>query len=490
MGYGNYSQDVARDARSSNSDAFTYQGYDVHAGSAAARREVHPSLNPYQQIRECRNTTPIVVAMDVTRSRGNDSRIMYEKLPMFIGQIEAKSYAEGAAISFAAIGDVTCDQAPLQISQFEADNRLDKALSSFWLEEGGGGTGQESYEMIAYYYARKTKIEANERGEKGYFFFVGDEGFYPKVSGTQVKRWIGDDLAEDIDSGKIFEELQKKFHVFFIYPKKTWEERKSDIDAEIRRRVEGAGGQYANVDVRASLIWNNRNDLDLHVIAPSGEEIFYAHKQSACKGWLDVDMNVQGETTKPVENVRWSQGQAPKGHYKVFVQNYRFHELDAGATPFRVEVEVAGEIRHFDGVAGAKKETGPDSNVMVYEFDFDPAVNRRADQPESSDQYAGYHDEVILEQWKGVLPEEHILRIDDPGTIVDVMLGALSLVSAGNDLNSFVQDLESREQVAARVSSTRNALEGLSRRAAGNRTRVSGLPAPGGEQKGGSSRRL
>lgn len=488
MGYGNYSQDVARDARSTNSDAFTYQGYDVHAGSAAARREVHASLNPYQQVRECRNTTPIVVAMDVTRSRGNDSRVMYEKLPMFIGQIEAKSYAEGAAVSFAAVGDVNSDQAPLQVGQFEADNRLDKVLSSFWLEEGGGGTGQESYEMIAYYYARKTKIEANERGEKGYFFFVGDEGFYPKVSGTQVKRWIGDEIPEDIDSAQIFEELQKKFHVFFIYPKKTWEERKSDIDAEIRRRVEGAGGQYANVDVRASLIWNNRNDLDLHVIAPSGEEIYYAHKKSECRGWLDVDMNVQGETTKPVENIRWSQGQAPKGRYKVFVQNYRFHELDAGLTPFRVEVEVAGEIRHFDGTIGGKKETGPASNVSVYEFDFDPAANQRAGQAEPADQYAGYHDDVILNQWKSVLPEEHILRIEDPNTIVDVMLGALSLVGAGNDLNSFVEDLQSREQAAARVSQTRSALEGLSRLAS-SRLRVS-LPEKGGDQKGGSSRRL
>ena len=96
----------------------------------------------------------------------------------------------------------------------------------------------------------------------------------------------------------------------------------------------------------------------------------------------------------------------------------------------------------------------------------------------------------ILEQWKSVLPEEHILRIEDPNTIVDVMLGALSLLGAGNDLNSFVEDLQSREQIAARVSQTRTALEGLSRRTAGNRTRVSGLPAAGGEQKGGSSHRL
>jgi hypothetical protein len=107
------------------------------------------------------NMTPIVVAMDVTRSRGDDSRVIYAKLPMFIGQIELRNYVPGPAISFAAIGDATSgDRAPLQVGQFEADNRLDDVLSKIWLEEGGGGSGQESYELAAYYYARHTKLAA------------------------------------------------------------------------------------------------------------------------------------------------------------------------------------------------------------------------------------------------------------------------------------------------------------------------------------------
>ena len=35
----------------------------------------------------CEADTPIVVAMDVTSSRGDDSKILYDKLPMFFGQI-------------------------------------------------------------------------------------------------------------------------------------------------------------------------------------------------------------------------------------------------------------------------------------------------------------------------------------------------------------------------------------------------------------------
>lgn len=491
MGGGQYSYDVAREARSSNRDAFTYAGYGSDADTALDRREVHPILNPKGQIRECMNNQAIVIALDVTRSRGNDSRIMYEKLPMFIGQLEMKGYVEGATISFCAIGDATSDQAPVQVSQFEADNRLDEALSYFWLEEGGGGTGQESYELVAYYYARHTRIACHEQGEKGYFFFIGDEGFYPRVKKDEVKRVLGFDIDEDIDSKTIFRELQEKFHVFFIYPKKGWEERKADIDAEIQQRVEAAGGQYKNVDVRASLIWHDRNDLDLHVIAPSGEEIFFNHKRSACKGWLDVDRNVQGETLKPVENIRWSKGDAPAGRYKVFVQNYRFHEPKDSPSRFKVEVEVAGEIKHFEGTISPGGETGRRSNVTVYEFDYDPSMRRRNVEEEPT-LYQNYDDETIKHQWANVIPEENILLIDDPHSIIDVMLGTLSIVAANNDLDDYIVDLKSRENVLPRVEQTQNALMQLARSKALTRVETKGLlpSKKSGKKRAGKSRRL
>ncbi len=151
------------------------------------------------------------------------------------------------------------------------------------------------------------------------------------------------------------------------------------IDAEIKRRVEGAGGQYQDVDIRASLIWNNRNDLDLHVITPSNEHIYFGHKQSACRGWLDVDMNVRGETTTPVENIRWARGAAPRGRYRIFVHNYRFHEPNRAPTPYKVEVEISGEIYHFHGVVSPRGETNAASEITVFEFDHVPG--QRLAQP-------------------------------------------------------------------------------------------------------------
>ena len=144
------------------------------------------------------------------------------------------------------------------------------------------------------------------------------------------------------------------------------------IDAEIRRRVLQAGGTHEGCDIRASLVWNNRNDLDLHVVTPGKEHIYYGAKRSGCGGWLDVDMNVRGETETPVENVRWTRGMAPAGRYQVYVQNYRFHDPAQAPTPFRVELEVGDEVYHGEAVISPRRETGASSNVTVTEFSYAP----------------------------------------------------------------------------------------------------------------------
>ncbi|MCU0657678.1 MAG: YfaP family protein [Polyangiaceae bacterium] len=521
MGGGYYDQDVARQTRAEGGTEGAFQRSAYIAPTAAAappERQVHPDLNPLGKMRECNNETPLVVALDITRSRGEDTKIIYERLPMFLGQIDLKGYAEGVGLSFAAVGDATAaDRAPLQISQFEADNRLDEALSRVWIEEGGGGTGQESYELAAYFYARRVSMSCLAQGKKGIFFFLGDEGFYPTIDPYHAKRLLGEHVLDQagqpttlaalrerrpkadpeqlrqilehrvdqpIDSKVIFAELQRKFHTFLIFPKKTMEERKQDIDAEIKQRVEAAGGLYAGVDIRASLLWNNRNDLDLHMITPAGEHIYFGSKKATCGGWLDVDMNVRGETTKPVENIRWQKGSAPPGKYRVYVQNYRFHDR-AAPTPFRVEIEINGAIRHFDGVISSKGETGPSSDVPVFEFVYNPA-ERAAPQPSAGSAYDNYSDDLILKQWGTVLPAAHILRISDPKAVLDVMLGVIAIVNAGHDLDTYLADLQGRSQSPQRREEVGAALADLARSWKANLAQIDGTPPPADEQRRGA----
>lgn len=100
----------------------------------------------------------------------------------------------------------------------------------------------------------------------------------------------------------------------------------------IQKRVSEAGGSKG--EVQFALAWRNINDLDLHVICPSGERISHLRKSSRCGGLLDVDMNVRGESRQPVENIRWLEN-APAGRYSVLVNLFRVHRPRAGDRAYR-----------------------------------------------------------------------------------------------------------------------------------------------------------
>jgi hypothetical protein len=60
-------------------------------------------------------------------------------MPMFYGQIMMQKYVSNPAISFCAIGDITSDNAPLQITRFGQGKEIDELIAKMWLEGGGGG---------------------------------------------------------------------------------------------------------------------------------------------------------------------------------------------------------------------------------------------------------------------------------------------------------------------------------------------------------------
>ena len=82
--------------------------------------------------------------------------MLQRKLPQLLGLLLRKGYADDPQIMFGAIGDATCDRAPLQVGQFESDNRMDDDLGRILLEGGGGGQKTESYELAMYFMARHT----------------------------------------------------------------------------------------------------------------------------------------------------------------------------------------------------------------------------------------------------------------------------------------------------------------------------------------------
>lgn len=193
---------------------------------------VHPTLDPQwrnthgERVRESRDSdehpaaTSIAVMFDVTGSMGGIPVVLQQKLPELLGLLLRKAYVPDPQILFGAVGDATCDRVPLQVGQFESDNRMDAHLANLVLEGGGGGQDTESYELAMYFLARHTVIDSWERRrKKGYAFFIGDECAYGKVKRSEVARLIGDQLIDDIPVKKIVTELRQRYHVFYILPK-------------------------------------------------------------------------------------------------------------------------------------------------------------------------------------------------------------------------------------------------------------------------------
>lgn len=125
----------------------------------------------------------------------------------------------------------------------------------------------------------------------------------------------------------------------------SWSYRNAVADS-IKEKVKAAGGR-TEAELRCSLAWYNYDDLDLYVIEPDGNRIWFRKKISATGGNLDVDMNAgSGQTRQAVENIAWPDKQTMKeGVYEVFVNQYsRRQTIDIG---FEVETDCQGQLLSF-----------------------------------------------------------------------------------------------------------------------------------------------
>lgn len=231
MGNGRWNDrdyDAARTfRRRSGEDDFGYSS-DLRSKPTSAWR-AHPTLDPTGvRVRESRDSvdhprsTPIAVFFDVTGSMGSVPQQMQTELAKLHGLLQRKGYVSDPQILFGAIGDADTDYVPLQVGQFESDNRMDEQLRSIFLEGHGGGQMSESYELAAYFMARHTATDAwDKRGRKGYLFVIGDETCKPKLRAKYVRQLIGARVGADLDTEALWREVQERWEVFFILPRQT-----------------------------------------------------------------------------------------------------------------------------------------------------------------------------------------------------------------------------------------------------------------------------
>ncbi len=101
-------------------------------------------------------------------------------------------------------------------------------------------------------------------------------------------------------------------------------------------------------DVQVSASWDAPSDVDLHVVDPRGEEIYYGNTISASGGQLDLDSNAgcQIDNTNN-ENIRWLQGRAPIGTYIVRLDYWS--NCGVASTNYVVTVNNGGSSQTFRG---------------------------------------------------------------------------------------------------------------------------------------------
>lgn len=231
MGAGAWNDSTYRAGAASRRSA----GVDDFGYTSTLRRrpasdwKADPALDPKGVgLREARDSaehptsTPIIVLFDVTGSMGQVPRIVQQKMSGLLGLLERQGYVSDPQIMFGAIGDADSDRVPLQVGQFESDNRMDEQLRTIFLEGNGGGQKSESYELAAYFVARHTATDHwDKRGRKGYLFVIGDELNKRRLEARHVRRVIGDVLEADVAVEEIWAEVQQRWETFYVLPRQT-----------------------------------------------------------------------------------------------------------------------------------------------------------------------------------------------------------------------------------------------------------------------------
>lgn len=205
-------------------DAFVHNQQMQNA--EASERHCHPAMDLRRKpLRESRDSEKfpeslaISVFFDETGSMEKVPRTLQQNLDKLMGSLLRKGVKD-PQVMIGAIGDaVNHEVAPIQVGEWETDLKIDDCLGQLFLEKNGGGNYHESYDLALYAMARHTSTDCwDKRQRKGYVYIIGDELPFEHVSRSIAKRYVGDDLDEDIPIEAIVKEVQRRFEVFFVMP--------------------------------------------------------------------------------------------------------------------------------------------------------------------------------------------------------------------------------------------------------------------------------
>ena len=215
VSYTSYACNTGRSVTSTGNLSSTYTAQDIFKA-----RGIDQKLSPYKVMRECKdsdehpNTLPVILALDVTGSMGQTAAEVAKRLNELMTQVF--SSVPDVEFMIMGIGDVYCDSAPIQISQFESDVRIAEWTDKIYFEGGGGGNGFESYTAAWYMGLKHCDLDCWKRGKKGIIITLGDEPLNPYMQKEPLMRATGDPLEADVETESLYPLAKEKFDIYHI----------------------------------------------------------------------------------------------------------------------------------------------------------------------------------------------------------------------------------------------------------------------------------
>lgn len=231
MGSGSYTSKVQFSADGTKThvranNAATSFFASASPGEIFKQKQINNAMSPHGvKVRESRDskehprTLAILLALDVTGSMGSIPYFLVKKgLPNIMGHV-IESGVKDPQVLFVGIGDHECDDAPLQVGQFESsDDLLDKWLTDIYLEGGGGGNAGESYLLAWYFGAYRTSIDCFEkRKQKGLLITIGDEPVLEIIPKSTIKDIMGEGQYSDFNAKELLDKARKTYNVYHIH---------------------------------------------------------------------------------------------------------------------------------------------------------------------------------------------------------------------------------------------------------------------------------
>jgi hypothetical protein len=216
---------------------------------------------------------PLVIAVDVTGSMASWPAEIFDRLPLLFNTLS--QYRPDLEVMFAAIGDITADRWPLQVTSFARGFDLEAQLGSIY-GEGNGGDAPESYGLFAYWMNRQ--VELTGAPERPFLFVFGDAPMHARLEAGKIEQVIGRRPRGDVDAIAAFQELSTRWNAWFL--RRPGGRQGDEIDAQWRRalgdsQVLQLDDESRAVDTAMALVaqaWGHFDDFKVNMRARQSDD--------------------------------------------------------------------------------------------------------------------------------------------------------------------------------------------------------------------------